>query len=284
MPQIRAVMSGGSVNARPRRNASKNRGGSKMRNRTSASSPSRISTIRPPSPSTRVRASTWKRRARWSCVIAAHRRRVTGRSCTATPSAAARNSGAATLKVCSERRHSSSPTPRSAHAAWSASAFTSSDGPKQPKQPRRSDGHSASHPPWVIGPRHAIPSATRRHGLPSCLHSTQTLWALSGKRRPRGARRSCRPAGASRSGSRVARGPPRRARRSRYCWQVRRSTPVGRRPRRRRRRDQRCCAMPGHLRPWRTLRSSRAVRTALGRRGSVASRAVVTDPSTSERS
>ena len=35
MPQMRAVMSGASVKARPRRNASKNRGGSKMRSSTS---------------------------------------------------------------------------------------------------------------------------------------------------------------------------------------------------------------------------------------------------------
>ena len=35
MPQIRAVMSGASVNARPRRNASKKRGGSKIRSSTS---------------------------------------------------------------------------------------------------------------------------------------------------------------------------------------------------------------------------------------------------------
>ena len=39
MPQIRAVMSGASVNCRPRRSASKKRGGSKILNCTSSTSP-----------------------------------------------------------------------------------------------------------------------------------------------------------------------------------------------------------------------------------------------------
>jgi hypothetical protein len=38
MPQIRAVMSGASAAARPRRKASKKRGGSKIRNATSFTS------------------------------------------------------------------------------------------------------------------------------------------------------------------------------------------------------------------------------------------------------
>jgi len=39
MPQMRAVMSGTSVKRRPRRNASKKRGGSKIRNSASVTRP-----------------------------------------------------------------------------------------------------------------------------------------------------------------------------------------------------------------------------------------------------
>ena len=55
MPQIRAVMSGASEKARPRRNASKNRGGSKMRSSADSTLPSRTTTLNAPSPSTRAR-------------------------------------------------------------------------------------------------------------------------------------------------------------------------------------------------------------------------------------
>src|SRR5512137_529575 len=58
MPQMRAVMSGASVNRRPRRNASNRRGGSKMRNFTSAIRPLRTCTSSPPSPSTRASIGT----------------------------------------------------------------------------------------------------------------------------------------------------------------------------------------------------------------------------------
>src|ERR1043165_503361 len=58
MPQMRAVMSGASVKARPRRNASKKRGGSKMRSSALLTTPSRITTVSAPSPSTRAGAST----------------------------------------------------------------------------------------------------------------------------------------------------------------------------------------------------------------------------------
>src|ERR1035437_555558 len=53
---MRAVMSGGSMYPRPRRNASKKRGGSKMRSSTSVTRPSRVRMNIPPSPSTRARA------------------------------------------------------------------------------------------------------------------------------------------------------------------------------------------------------------------------------------
>ncbi len=55
MPQMRAVMSGASVNARPRSNASKKRGGSKMLSSARSTTPSRTTTLKAPSPSTRAR-------------------------------------------------------------------------------------------------------------------------------------------------------------------------------------------------------------------------------------
>src|SRR5208283_321227 len=58
MPQMRAVISGASLNLRPRRKASKKRGGSKMLSFTSMTRWSRIRTNKPPSPSTRARKST----------------------------------------------------------------------------------------------------------------------------------------------------------------------------------------------------------------------------------
>src|SRR5271157_5938174 len=58
MPQMRAVISGASLNLRPRRKASKKRGGSKMLSFTSMTRWSRIRTNKPPSPSTRARRST----------------------------------------------------------------------------------------------------------------------------------------------------------------------------------------------------------------------------------
>ena len=55
IPQMRAVMSGASMNERPRRKASKKRGGSKIRSSTcSTVSPSSLTVIAP-SPSTRAR-------------------------------------------------------------------------------------------------------------------------------------------------------------------------------------------------------------------------------------
>src|SRR5208282_561180 len=58
MPQMRAVISGASLNLRPRRKASKKRGGSKMLSFTSVTRWSRTRTNKPPSPSTRARTST----------------------------------------------------------------------------------------------------------------------------------------------------------------------------------------------------------------------------------
>src|SRR5208283_2715216 len=58
MPQMRAVIAGASLNLRPRRKASKKRGGSKMLSFTSVTRWSRTRTNRPPSPSTRARQST----------------------------------------------------------------------------------------------------------------------------------------------------------------------------------------------------------------------------------
>src|SRR5277367_2854874 len=58
MPQMRAVMSGASLYARPRKNASKKRGGSKMRSSALCTRLSRMTTVSPPSPSTRARLST----------------------------------------------------------------------------------------------------------------------------------------------------------------------------------------------------------------------------------
>jgi len=55
MPQMRAVMSGTSRKSRPRRKASKNRGGSKISRPTFSTAPSRIFTVIAPSPSTRAR-------------------------------------------------------------------------------------------------------------------------------------------------------------------------------------------------------------------------------------
>ena len=57
IPQMREVMSGASVNFRPFRNASKNRGGSKMRSFTSSTTSSLIRMKRAPSPSTRASVS-----------------------------------------------------------------------------------------------------------------------------------------------------------------------------------------------------------------------------------
>src|SRR3990172_857456 len=59
MPQMRAVRSGASLAWRPRRNASKKRGGSKISRRRSVTLP--CSTVRcsAPSPSTRASAPTW---------------------------------------------------------------------------------------------------------------------------------------------------------------------------------------------------------------------------------
>ena len=54
MPQIRAVISGASVNFRPRRKASKKRGGSWILNFTSVRRPLLIRTVIAPSPSTRA--------------------------------------------------------------------------------------------------------------------------------------------------------------------------------------------------------------------------------------
>src|SRR4029453_6901427 len=81
---MRAVMSGASVNARPRRNASKKRGGSYMRSCTSATMPPSMRTYIAPSPSTRASASTLivrlmglarlaeRRRAGVECAVDAH--------------------------------------------------------------------------------------------------------------------------------------------------------------------------------------------------------------------
>ena len=55
MPQMRAVMSGASVNERPRSSASKNRGGSKIRSSTCSTRPFSRRTVIAPSPSTRAR-------------------------------------------------------------------------------------------------------------------------------------------------------------------------------------------------------------------------------------
>src|SRR5271157_1385074 len=55
---MRAVISGASSNLRPRRKASKKRGGSKMLSFTSVTRWSRTRTNSPPSPSTRARTST----------------------------------------------------------------------------------------------------------------------------------------------------------------------------------------------------------------------------------
>src|SRR5271157_772635 len=55
---MRAVISGASSNLRPRRKASKKRGGSKMLSFTSVTRWSRTRTNKPPSPSTRARTST----------------------------------------------------------------------------------------------------------------------------------------------------------------------------------------------------------------------------------
>src|SRR5687767_3177425 len=74
---MRAVMSGTSVNARPRRNASKNRGGSKISSRTSSTRSSRRRTCSEPSPSTR--ASGPERSLRSAMRLAERRRpRVEG--------------------------------------------------------------------------------------------------------------------------------------------------------------------------------------------------------------
>src|SRR5688572_28244191 len=74
---MRAVMSGTSVNARPRRNASKNRGGSKISSRTSSTWLSRRRTWRDPSPSTR--ASGPERSSRSAmCLAELRRARVEG--------------------------------------------------------------------------------------------------------------------------------------------------------------------------------------------------------------
>src|SRR3990172_6644043 len=62
MPQILAVMSGASVNLRPRMKASKNRGGSKIPKLHSETLPSRMATFSQPSPSTLVMYSTPIRR------------------------------------------------------------------------------------------------------------------------------------------------------------------------------------------------------------------------------
>src|SRR5512143_2828118 len=58
MPQMRAVRSGASVKWRPRRKASKKRGGSKTFSAAAVTRPFRIFTESPASPSTRARAST----------------------------------------------------------------------------------------------------------------------------------------------------------------------------------------------------------------------------------
>src|SRR5450755_2424688 len=58
MPQMRDVMSGASVYGRPRSSASKNRGGSKMRNAMVSTFPALIRTVIAPSPSTRASALT----------------------------------------------------------------------------------------------------------------------------------------------------------------------------------------------------------------------------------
>src|SRR4051812_48791893 len=58
MPQMRAVISGASLKARPRMNASKKRGGSKMRSSALFTLLSRMVTVSAPSPSTRARFST----------------------------------------------------------------------------------------------------------------------------------------------------------------------------------------------------------------------------------
>src|SRR5512134_3781248 len=60
MPQMRAVMSGASRYERPRRKASKKRGGSKMLSSTCFASPPSRRMVRAPSPSTRVMYPTWR--------------------------------------------------------------------------------------------------------------------------------------------------------------------------------------------------------------------------------
>src|SRR5581483_722305 len=67
MPQMRATMSGTSSYRRPTRNASKKRGGSKMRSCTSRISPLRTVTRNAPSPSTRAIMSTRIVRSPFRC-------------------------------------------------------------------------------------------------------------------------------------------------------------------------------------------------------------------------
>ena len=111
-----------------------------MLNETSLTEPSFTTTWRPPSPSTRARASTSSERLRL-CVM---RRALLCEL------------GAPAVKLRKRRTIWAGVAPSAASRSDSEMVLAVADGPKQPKQARPTPGHTAPHPALVTGPRHGV--------------------------------------------------------------------------------------------------------------------------------
>src|ERR1035437_6189186 len=102
----------------------------------------------------------------------------------ATRAASSRNAGAAALNVWSRRVSSAPEVPSERSRLASDDTLALSLGPKQPKQPRSREGHSAPQPALVTGPRQGIDRLTSRQTVERDLHSWHTAYSAMTGRRP----------------------------------------------------------------------------------------------------